>query len=102
MSRRIVYHHLFWEDVVGARQWLEERAPGVVSDFIGEIESCLDVVPSLPESFPEIRGGIRRVVIDRFKYLVFYRVRPDVIEFLGVVYGARDVDAWLKKRSKRA
>lgn len=45
-----------------------------------------------PYRWPERNGGIRRFQIDRFPYLIRYRITADVIQFLSILHGARHPD----------
>jgi len=42
---------------------------------------------------------VRRHLIERFPYKIFYRVEDKIVVVLAVVYGGRD-PAWIKKRIK--
>jgi len=50
-----------------------------------------------PESNPEIYRGIRRAVVSRFPYLIFYIVRPKRVAVLAVLHHARNPAIWPRR-----
>ncbi len=48
-----------------------------------------------PERYPVIRGRLRRVLLRRFPYGVYYKVYPSSISVVGVIHGHRHPDTWV-------
>lgn len=88
----------FWPDVAGAVDWLESEQPGLGSEFARAVLSAVGVVLDHPHGFTAVSGGVRRFVIRKFHFLVFYEVVDDDVLFLGVVHESRDLSAWLQRR----
>ena len=59
----------------------------------GAIAEILDR-PFLP---PVIRRDMRRVLVKRFPFMVFYRAYPETIVIVGVIHGRRHPQTWLKR-----
>ena len=45
-----------------------------------------------PSRWPERNGGIRRLQLERFPYLIRYRMVADTVQFLSILHGARHPD----------
>jgi len=45
-----------------------------------------------PSRWPERQGGIRRLQLDGFPYLIRYHINADVVQFLSILHGARHPD----------
>lgn len=88
----------FWPDVAGAVDWLESEQPGIGADFAASVLAAIHIVLDHPRGFAEIDDGIRRFVIRKFHFLVFYEVLDGDVLFLGVVHGSRDLSVWLQRR----
>lgn len=58
---------------------------------IGEAETLIE---DNPELFGKIRGEVRRVILHKFPYGVFYIVRPELISVIAVMHHARDPKHW--------
>ena len=54
--------------------------------------------PSL--MFPELLPGIRRTLLPRFPYGVFYAVRLDLVHVLAVIHNARDPKRWPRENAR--
>jgi len=52
----------------------------------------------LEAAFPLIDPVMRRALIRRFPYAIFYEVQPRQILVYGVFHGARDPRAWKRRR----
>ena len=48
--------------------------------------------------FPCVHGEVRRAVVSRFPYAVFYRVDPKRVVVLAVLHMARDPKLWPQAR----
>ena len=58
-----------------AYTWYEEQREGLGEDFLLCIEASLDVIRDNPHQFPVMHDEIRRAVIRRFPYAIFYLVK---------------------------
>ena len=47
-----------------------------------------------PESLPVVRPRIRRVLLRRFPYGIFYVVQPSVVLVLAVIHARRAPETW--------
>ncbi len=47
---------------------------------------------------PELAANLRSFVSAEYGYVVFYRLRPGVVEVVAIVHGARDMDAVMDRR----
>jgi toxin ParE1/3/4 len=44
-----------------------------------------------------IRGRLRRVLLQRFPYAVYYKVYATGISVVGVIHGRRHPNTWLRR-----
>ena len=45
-----------------------------------------------PHRWPERVAGIRRLQLERFPYLIRYRITADTVQFLSILHAARHPD----------
>ena len=62
-------------DLAEAKAWYERQQGGLGEDFLQCVEEALDRIRLLPEAYREVAPGVRRVIVRRFPYGVYYRVR---------------------------
>lgn len=94
MSRAVCFHAAARVEFDEAADWYEARQAGLGTAFIGEIEHCLERAAEVPRSFQVIHQGLRRAVVRRFPYCVYFREDADGIVVLAVFHASRDPMVW--------
>jgi plasmid stabilization system protein ParE len=77
-------------DVAEALEWYESQQAGLSSEFFLEFEKIIDFLANDPLMFPEMYRGIRRAVLHRFPYLVWYRIEASEVTVLACTHGKVD------------
>lgn len=73
-------------DLLAAHDWYEQRSPGLGKDFVRMVDAAIASITRQPDLFPPIHRGLRRSLIRRFPYAVFYRIDPDAIRVVAVLH----------------
>ncbi len=81
-------------DVVLAREWYDGQRPGLGDDFVLALERVVGLVSELPEAFPEIAVGLRRALLGRFPYAVYYRLDGDLVDVIACLHTRRSPSRW--------
>jgi plasmid stabilization system protein ParE len=81
-------------DIAEARAWYEQQRPGLGEQLVLCVEDALDRIARLPELGTEVFPAVRRVLVRRFPYGIFYRVDPDQIAVIAVYHSKRDPRGW--------
>lgn len=84
-------------DIQAAFEWYESQRPGLGDEFLVAVRQRLEAVRAFPESSPLIYRDVRRAVVSRFPYLVFYVVTPTRVSVLAVLHHARDPAKWPRR-----
>jgi toxin ParE1/3/4 len=82
------------EDLADAKAWYERQRAGLELRFILCVEATLEQIRRTPEAGTQVTPGVRRVVVRRFPYVVFYRIDPDQIAIVAVYHSKRDPRGW--------
>ena len=77
-----------------AREWYEAKRPGLGDDFARSLDHVIELVCELPTAFPEIAVGLRRALLGRFPYAVYYHAQVDVIEVIACLHTRRSPSRW--------
>lgn len=80
MTRTLVLSTPTEDDLAEAIDWYSRIRPGLGDDLVLCVEQALDRILEHPEAFPAIMPEVRRTLVRRFPYGVFYRVRQHRIE----------------------
>ena len=98
-ERRVVAFRLKFSgravrEIGEAHGWYEERSAGLGSEFLLAFELQLKRLEQVPMMFPEVVHGVRRTLLPRFPYAIFYAVRGDLVHVLAVIHNARNPRRW--------
>ena len=75
---------------IAAYDWYEEQREGLGREFLAEISGTVDVVQSEPLRFPAIFRTLRRALVHRFPYGVFFVAGADTIIVVAAMHLARN------------
>jgi plasmid stabilization system protein ParE len=81
-------------EIVEAMAWYELRAPGLGSEFYRTYLGVLSLIAESPKIYRKVRGEVRRVILRRFPYAVFYIFDGAEIVVLSCLHESRSPDAW--------
>lgn len=81
-----------------AVEWYEGCRAGLGAWFVEQVYATFDRIAERPELYPRVLGDVRRAVVNRTPYLVFYRIRTNRIVVLSVFHGSRDPRIWQSRR----
>ena len=86
------------QDIEEAASWYEEQSRGLGREFLEEVDRSLQRIAEQPELYPSVHRGIRRALIHRFPFGVFYGVEADSIVVVAVMHGSRDPQRWKQRK----
>ena len=82
-------------DIDDAYQYYEECRAGLGSDFILCVDEALSKIARTPEQYPNVyKSSVRRLLIQRFPFGVFFLIEPTRIIILAVMHARRDPKKW--------
>lgn len=84
-------------DLAEAIDYYEAQLPGLGHDFIDTFEKQLERVVQNPAQYQTRHRGVRRAVMRRFPYAVFYKVERDAVVVLAVEHQARHPEHWKQR-----
>ncbi len=95
MSKTIRYRRAARMELRDAYRWYETQRPGLGEDLLRRVEETLDRIRQNPEAFPVVHpAGVRRALIDRFPYAVFFRMEGVTAIVYAVYHAKRDPGRW--------
>lgn len=86
-------------DIDDAQQWYESAQRGLGLHFHDEVMRVLGRLGDSPMLYPCVHDEVRRAVLRRFPFLVWYRVSGQVVRVLAVTHGAGDPAEALSRAS---
>lgn len=87
-------------DLAKACAWYNKKRPGLGNEFLVDAANTFQRLQESPELFAAEYRGVRRCKLRRFQYVVYYRVRSNFLQIIGVLHGSRDPRIWQARARK--
>jgi plasmid stabilization system protein ParE len=94
MNYALVFRPEVRDELDEAYSWYESQQLGLGDDFLAQINGTLDRICQMPESYPAVYRDVRRTVVQRFPYIVYYRIVSSRVIITAVFHGRRNPKAW--------
>jgi plasmid stabilization system protein ParE len=98
VTYRIVFRPQAEEEARAAHRWYEEQQPGLGKRFADAMDETIQRIESNPWAFPLVHGEIRRAVVRRFPFSVYFRIYARDLVLLAVIHGRRHPRQWRSRR----
>lgn len=83
-------------DIREAALWYDGRRPGLGSEFILRFDALMERIAQNPLQFPEIGGGVRRALLQRFPYAIYFVVAASPV-VIAVLHQRRHARTWRQR-----
>jgi plasmid stabilization system protein ParE len=77
-------------DIASGYGWYEEQQRGVGVEFLEEVSFTIAAIESQPLRFPQVSRTLRRALVRRFPYGIYFLIRDDEVVVVAVRHLARD------------
>lgn len=81
-------------ELAEAVHFLETQAPGLGHELAQEVLKKAETISLMPELHAVVRRGLRRAKVNRFPYLLIYRITPRTIDIVAVFHTSRNPAFW--------
>lgn len=98
MAYRLKFSARALRETGEAQEWYESQSPGLGEEFIAAMELQLKRLEQAPLLFAEVIPDVRRALLPRFPFGLFYVVRGNLVHILAVLHDARNPNRWPKSR----
>jgi plasmid stabilization system protein ParE len=97
MAFRLKFSARALREIGEAQEWYELQSLGLGGEFIAAMELQLKRLEQAPLLYAEVIPNVRRALLPRFPYGLFYVARGDLVHILAVLHDARNPSHWPKK-----
>lgn len=98
MAFRLRFSSRSLREIGEAQEWYELQCTGLGDEFIAAMELQLKRLEQAPLLYAEVIPKVRRALLPRFPYGLFYAVRGNLVYILAVLHDARNPKRWPKTR----
>ena len=90
MGFSVIFRRIAKREFDDAISWYEKRREGLGRDFSVAVERLLERITLSPNQFACVRGNMRRAVLRRFPYSIYFVVENHQIVVLAIFHARRD------------
>jgi toxin ParE1/3/4 len=98
VTPRLVFRPEAEAELLDARAWYEGERVGLGAIFAAAVEATVTAILQNPLAYPRVKGDIRRSVVRRFPYAVYFSSVDYEIIVLAVIHGRRNPRHWRSRR----
>ena len=98
MAFRLKFSSRALREIGEAQEWYELQSPGLGEEFLAAMELQPKRLEQAPLLYAEVIPSVRRSLLPRFPYGLFYAVRGDLVHVLAMLHDARNPSHWPKIR----
>jgi len=99
MTRAVRFRPLARDDVDNAISWYGGERPALALAFTESLDTVVARISETPLQFPVVYGEVRRALLGRFPYAVFFVLARDEVHVVAVVHLHRSPDTWKDRGS---
>ncbi|HEX3989230.1 MAG TPA: type II toxin-antitoxin system RelE/ParE family toxin [Verrucomicrobiae bacterium] len=96
MKHRFVEEAL--DEFIAAARYYNRQVPGLGDAFVDEVEAGIQTVMDDPKVWRVVEDDVRRYLIHRFPYGLYYSIDGDIVVIWAVKHLHRDPDYWQHRR----
>ena len=94
MSSAVVIDPEAQDEFDEAYDYYEGRRPGLGEAFADAVQVVLDRIGIMPRMHRAVFGDVRRAIVLRFPYCVYYREESSLVRVISVFHTSRDPAIW--------
>lgn len=96
---QVIQHPDATRELIEAGRVYEQKVPALGAQFFDAVDEAVAVIAAAPERWRIVESDVRRFLIPRFPYAIYYRVLPDHVRILAFKHHSRRPDYWRERIS---
>jgi len=86
-------------DLDAIQEWYALHEESLFIKFDKEFSACLKQIEENPLQFPVIHNNIRKAVLKRFPFSVFFNIKDERVFVLSVIHHKRNPKVWKQRKA---
>jgi len=93
----VVFTQAARAELIEAQDWYEREATGLGRRFRQAIDTLAESMSANPRRFPILLKNVRRALLRRFPYSLFFIVEDETLLVIACFHASRDPLQWQKR-----
>ena len=91
---RVIHHPHAEAELIEAARYYEARVPALGAQFLDAVSSAVADIVAAPARWRPIEADVRRYLMRRFPFAIYYRILPDHLRILAIKHHSRHPGYW--------
>jgi toxin ParE1/3/4 len=96
---QVTQHPEATAELTEASQAYEKKVPSLGAQFLDAVDEAVSIISNDPERWRIIEEEVRRYLMPRFPYAIYYRSFPGEIRILAFKHHSRRHDYWIGRKA---
>ena len=97
MAFKIIIKPIVFFDLDEALMWYEGEQSGLGQRFYKSFENAINRIKKNPHAFFDVIPGVKRILLKKFPYKVFYTISEKNVFVIGISHAKRS-NSYIRKR----
>jgi plasmid stabilization system protein ParE len=93
----VVFTQAARQELIDAQDWYESKSPGLGVDLRREVDTVVQRIGAHPLQFPIVHKTVRRALVRRFPYMLFFTVEGDTALVIACFHASRNPRHWQRR-----
>ncbi len=99
MTARLILEPPALTDLSDVLAWYKQTRLGLESEFRLCLEEVIERITRYPEAYPIVTRRLRRALLSRFLYGIFFLSERSRIRVVAILHASRDPREWCRRDS---
>lgn len=92
--KKIQFESRAGQDVAGIAFHYHSIGSSIAQKFFNELKTALTFIRKFPDAGTEVESGVRKLILKKFPYSIFYRQAEKSIIIIAVLHQRRRPEYW--------
>jgi plasmid stabilization system protein ParE len=97
MKYALVFRLEVREELNEAYSWYESQQPSLGDEFLDCMDEILNRICLMPESYAVVYRDVRRAIVRRFPYAIYYRIVSSRVIVTAIFHSRREPKLWQER-----
>ena len=94
----VIWRSLAETELVEATDWYATRSIETARRFVQHVDLTVERIAASPMACPVVSSTLRRALVPRFPYGLYFTILPEAIHIVGLVHGRRHPRRWRQRK----
>jgi plasmid stabilization system protein ParE len=94
----VSFHSLAAQEYEEIYEYYARISPTLAASFAYEVQLHVDNIIQLPNLNPPVKANVRRSILTKFPYIMYYEIMGNSVVILEIIHQKRQNSAWQQRR----